>query len=118
MPLHWSFPPQSPVWHEPEPVTSNVQPVLAHIRPDHPGGVGIVMLWPESNWNPVAGSGGVPAPDSVPGHIVKGQLLVMMNVHANELVKKGKNVKEMRNVQEAMSREEVGRGGLHICSFR
>lgn len=42
----------------------------------------------------------------------------MMNVHANELVKKGKIVKEMRNVQEAMSREEVGRGGLHICSFR
>lgn len=73
MPLHWSFPPQSPVWHEPEPVTSNVQPVLAHIRPDHPGVVGTVMLWPESNWNPVAGSGGVPAPDNVPGHIVKGQ---------------------------------------------
>lgn len=74
------------------------------------------MLWPESNWNPVAGSGGVPEPDSVPGHIVKGQLFVMTNVHAKELAKKEKTIKERRSFQDAMSRGNLGR--LHICTLR
>lgn len=43
------------------------------------------MLWPDSSWNPVVGSSGVPAPASVPGHIVSGQLLVTVNMQENDL---------------------------------
>lgn len=62
------------------------------------------MLWPESSWNPVVGSGGVPEPESVPGHMVKGQLLVMTNVQAKELVKNVKinATRERRRVGFAM----------------
>jgi len=45
-----------------------------------------------SNRNPVVASGGLPEPASVPGHIVCGQLLMMVNVYEQEQVK---NVKRM-----------------------
>ncbi|KAI3700527.1 hypothetical protein L2E82_45158 [Cichorium intybus] len=92
IPLHSIFPPQSAVSHLPTPVASNVHPVLAHTLPDHAGVVGICALWPEYNWNPDVGSGVVPAPESVAGHIVKGQLLVMVKRAAEqqEINKNGK----------------------------
>lgn len=68
-PSHSSLPPQSPVWHFPIPDSSKLHPVLPHIRPDHPGVDGSLTLCPDSNRNPVVGSGGVPAPESVPGHM-------------------------------------------------
>ncbi|KAI3778803.1 hypothetical protein L2E82_08188 [Cichorium intybus] len=59
---------------------------------DHAGVVGICALWPEFNWNPDVGSGVVPAPESVAGHIVKRQLLVMVKRAAEqqEINKNGK----------------------------
>ncbi|KAI3505805.1 hypothetical protein L1887_28089 [Cichorium endivia] len=92
IPLHSIFPPQSAVSHLPTPVASNVHPVLAHTLPDHAGFVGICALWPEFNWNPDVGSRVVPAPESVAGHIVKGQLLVMVKRAAEqqEINKNGK----------------------------
>lgn len=84
LPSHSSLPPQSPVWHVPAPDSSNEQPVLAHILPDHPGVLGILTLCPESNLNPVVGRGGVPAPARVPGHIGCGQLFVRVNVQESE----------------------------------
>lgn len=45
-----------------------------------------------SNRNPVVASGGLPEPESVPGHIVCGQLLIMVNVYEKE---QQKNVKKM-----------------------
>ena len=45
-----------------------------------------------SNRNPVVASGGLPEPESVPGHIVCGQLLIMVNEYEKE---QEKNVKRM-----------------------
>lgn len=95
IPPHSIFPPQSAVSHLPTPDASNVQPVLAHTLPDHDGVVGICALWPEFNWNPVVGSGVVPAPESVAGHIVKGQLLVMVKRAAEELEIRKKETRKM-----------------------
>lgn len=74
-----------------------MQPVLAHIRPDHPGTEVILALCPEFNWNPVVGSGGVPEPAKVPGHMVCGQLFVMVNM--DEKAKEKEMEKMMKKKQ-------------------
>nr|GMD78759.1 nardilysin-like isoform X2 [Ipomoea batatas] len=52
-PVHCSTPPQSPVWHEPLPLESNLQFVRPHMRAIFvPAGALIVQRWPRSRRRP------------------------------------------------------------------
>lgn len=70
-PLHSTWPePQSPVRHDPEPDSSNVQPVRAQNRPDQPVGAINERAVSLGSSNPVLSSLGLPALARMPGHTV------------------------------------------------
>lgn len=73
--------PQSPVRQVN--LESWVQWVRAHRRPDQEAGTEIEVDWPASKEKPVGDSCGVPAFESMPGHIVLLHLFVIVNVDDN-----------------------------------
>lgn len=73
--------PQSPVRQVN--LESWVQWVRAHRRPDQEAGTEIEVDWPASKEKPVGDSWGVPAFESMPGHIVLLHLFVIVNVDDN-----------------------------------
>lgn len=84
--MHFSVPPQSPVWHLlPVPVLSKLQPVLPHIRPFHPGGAEKTADWPGFRAKPplvvvVLSGGDMLLLGAIPGQIVSLQLLIMVRL--------------------------------------
>lgn len=79
MPLQFNWPLQSPVWHEPVPVRSKLQPWRAHILPDHQLGVSITTCWPLRRWKPPPFRVSWAAVPKIAGQMSSLQLLAMMS---------------------------------------
>lgn len=80
-PLHSTVPePQSPVWHDPDPDPSKLQPVRPQKRPDQPVGAWNVRAVCVGSSNPVLSSLGLLAFARIPGQTVYSHLLTKVNV--------------------------------------
>lgn len=80
-PLHSTSPePQSAVAHDPRPELSKEHPLRPQNRPDHPAGTCREWDSPLASSKPVVSSGGLPAPDRIPGHTGKLHLFTKVKV--------------------------------------